>query len=160
MSRVEFGQYLDIPYNFDNYPGVVREDSDAINCISLIHRILRQEFWVNLPTGMWAREILQDESLLLRTVTDDKRVIGDIFVFGKKDPGNDPVFHLAMHTGQADETGDPLLIHTTDLNGRKSTIWPMGRFLKHPSSRYEKLYAVKRVEPVIWQTAIAPFVNA
>jgi len=157
MNGPEFTRYLGIPYRFDNYPGVIGEESREVNCISLIHKILRQEFWVNLPTGMWAREILEDEELIFRTVQEGERTfIGDIFVFGKKDPGESPVFHLAFHTGQTDSRSDPLLLHATDLNGSRSTIWPLRQFPTYP--RYERLHAVKRLNPGLFRLTIAPLI--
>ena len=110
---------------------------------------------------MWAREILADEGLYFVTARIDKTqlgraFVGDIFVFGREDPGDSPVFHLAMHTGKADERGDPLLLHTTDLNGSHSVIWPLDKFKRYP--RYEKLHAVKRLKPELFQVHIAPFI--
>lgn len=152
---VNFEKYRGIPYDFKAFPGVVDiEYAEALNCISLVHLVLWKEFWASLPTGMWASEIKTDEEFL-RTLQDDPEgiknvtpsIAGDIFIFGakdprRKDPGNTQVFHLALHTGDVDEKGDPLLLHTTDLNGGVSTIWPLREFGRF--RRYERLYAVKR----------------
>lgn len=149
MSKVEWGKYTGIPYDFKAFPGVVDlEYAEALNCISLVHLVLWKEFWASVSTGMWAKEIKDDEGLFFTTVQSNAKA-GDVFVFGakdpdlrRKDPGDSQVFHLAVHTGETSEKGDLLLLHATDLNGATSTIWPLRRFARY--QRYEKLYAVKR----------------
>lgn len=146
MARVDFERYRGIPYDFRAFPGVVDiEYAEALNCIALVHLVLRREFRAWLPTGMWAVEIKEDQEFL-KTVQEDSRA-GDIFVFGetdprRRDPGNSQVFHVTLNTGEFDKKGNPLLLHTTDLNGSSSTIWPLREFGRY--KRYERLYAVKR----------------
>lgn len=148
MLRPDLERYLGIPYDFKAFPGVVDiEYAEALNCISLVHLVLWKEFWASVSTGMWAREIKDDERLFFTTEESGLARAGDVYVFGatdpkRKDPGNTQVFHLAIHTGDMDEKNDPLLLHTTDLNGSTSTIWPLREFGKY--KRYERLYAVKR----------------
>lgn len=149
MARADFERYVGIPYDFNAFPrvGFNLEEAEALNCIGLVHLVLWKEFWAGLSTGMWALEIKADEEFL-KTVQLEETEAGDIFVFGakdprRKDPGNAQVLHLAINTGQVDKRGYPLfLLHTTDLNGSASTIWPLSRFGRY--KRYERLYAIKR----------------
>lgn len=162
----EFSRYTDIPYDFDAFPNRVNIDNaPALNCISLIHRVYKNEFEAPLPKGLWAIEILNDNGHFFMTSKDGIIRLGTVLVFAgqdpeakRRDPGNSPVYHLAMSTGQRDKKGDPLLLHTTDLNGRRSDIWPLSRFLSHPSRRWGKLYAVKELEPDLFRAHIAPFI--
>lgn len=164
--RPEFSRYTNIPYDFDAFPSKVDvNNAPALNCISLIHKVYKVEFGAPLPKGLWAIEILNDNGHFFVTDKDGIVRLGSVLVFAgqdpetkRKDPGNYPVYHLALSTGQRNETGDPLLLHTTDLNGRRSTIWPLRRFLSHPSRRWEKLYAIKELEPDLFRAHIAPFI--
>jgi len=151
MARVDFERYLGIPYEVEAFPGWIDIDNaPSLNCISLMHRVYKEEFGAKLPIGLWAKETLEDTEVIFETVQDGSLQTGDVFVFGardpelrRRDPGNSPVFHLALYTGQRNETGDPFLLHTTDLNGSSSVIWPLSKFARF--SRYEKLHAVKRL---------------
>lgn len=155
-SGPEFSGYIGIPYKFKNSPGAVSSDAIEMNCIRLIHRVYKEQFGAVLPIGMWARETLADEDVVFETVRDGSVKIGDVFVFGREIPGESPVFHLALYTGQRDANGDSLLLHTTHLNGRRSGIWPFSKFGEF--QRYEKLHAVKRLNPGHFRAHIAPLI--
>lgn len=53
-----------------------------------------------------------------------------------------PIKHAAIHTGEADEAGNPLLLHSTHVEGT-NTVWPLPKFAIY--RKYRKLYGITRL---------------
>lgn len=132
--------------------------AEGTNCIALWREIYRDMFGVQLPVGLWPKELVADEREFFQTLKPGTpNVVGDTFVFGKK---QDDLYqlHIATFTGITDDNEDPLLIHATNRGENMSTLWPLSRFLAHP--RYERIYAVKRLQEDLFTIYIKPQVQS
>ena len=136
-----FSEFLSKPYNVNHSPQIGLK-SEEPNCQLLTHQLYQARIGVQIPLGMWSKEIHDDETLIFQTVTQ-LQFEADIVIFGRRgdvDPRN---FHLAYFTGEFDQ-GEPLLIHATAYEG-KVVISPLSWFFTKP--RYEELKRIKRLQP-------------
>jgi hypothetical protein len=130
------------------------DPATGVNCQLLIHLVYQDWFGVNLPQGMWSKEIFEDTGRVFRSVVAEEEplVQGDVFVFqGQK--ANPKSYHLAVHTGQRDATSDPLLLHASREED-VVTVWPLTTFLK--DGLYRQLAAVKRLDAALYDVFVAP----
>jgi cell wall-associated NlpC family hydrolase len=146
----ELATFLDMQYVYDNAPHRVSTidaaKKDGLNCETLTHLLL-QKLGINLAPEMRAKEIYEDTKLFQPVSPEDYK-LGDIFFFGRKNENDPKRLHLAVFTGNFDQTGDPLLIHANWYD-RGVSIWPLGKFAEH--KRYEELHTVKRYDPAVNQ---------
>lgn len=152
---IDFEKYLGIPYERNAYPTLEKGNLHGANCIKLIHEIYAEEFGVQLPLGLWPKELLLDNELT-RSITDGNYVLGDMFTFGEK--GNKDLIglHLGMYTGVR-QNGDPLLIHSTNRKDNISAVWPLRRFSTWRP--YSTIYGVKRLREDLFETFIKPHIG-
>ena len=169
MSDV-LDRYVDssYTYRFTQGPGVVRTHEDAlrdgINCVSLAHLALLDLFNYELPSELQCTEMFLDRQHFTDVRDISQHRLGDLFWFGVDDAvveptafvpiyddkGNltnwkdFPIKHVAVATGRVDDSGDPLLLHSTHIEGTNS-IWPMRKFGDY--RRYRKLHG-RRALPV------------
>lgn len=159
--------YLDpaFRYSFTQGPDVVRSLEDAlqngINCISLAHLALQDLFGVQLPSRLHCAEMYLDKTRFTHVDGIEMLQRGDLVWFGIEEapiepdefvPVYDngaltnwrdfPIKHTAISTGQQNLEGDPLLLHSTHLEGT-NVVWPLGKFAKY--KRYEKLHGITRL---------------
>lgn len=151
-------------YDFWSGPGTIRSREDAlaqgINCISLTHLVLKDMFGTTLPPNLHCYELFSDRQYFT-AVQDQEAHAGDLAWFGVEHPittaeafkpcyknsllvnwSDFPIKHVAIHTGEADEQGDPLLLHTTSITGTTS-LWPLRQFRVY--RRYRKRYGTTRL---------------
>ncbi len=141
-------------YWYQGYPNRPPEELGrrGINCITLIHQIYRN-LGVSLPQGMWAKEILEDESFAFRTLEEGEDFrFGDIFVFGPV-LENPYKLHLALFIGEFGE-GEPILFHITSKNERGPTNWRLTDFQNY--GEYKRVYGVKRLVEPLFAISILP----
>lgn len=146
--KLELSSYLGLDYAYNNHPGIVRTVDAAreqgLNCETLTHFILRDHLGIKLPEEMRAMEIFEDDASFKPVPSDAAYELGDIFFFGRENEDDAKRLHLAVFTGNFDQTGDPLLIHA-NWHDRGVSIWPLGKFAEH--KRYKELHTVKRYDP-------------
>lgn len=153
----ECSQFIGIPYNFQNNPGVEGGPlANGLDCQRLVHLIYSEIFGVSLPKGMWSKEIYEDNGFLFRSIdlNEERPLLGDIFIFHRRydDPKK---YHLAIFTGMADEHTDPILIHAS-IHERRVVLWNLHEFFKE--GRYKELKVVKRLTPELFTICIGPYV--
>ncbi|HSH56032.1 MAG TPA: hypothetical protein VK983_04365 [Candidatus Limnocylindrales bacterium] len=152
-------------YRFSQGPDVVQTPEDAlrkgINCISLAHLALRDIFNYQLTSELQCAEMYLDTHTFTKvnSIADMRR--GDLVWFGVDKASiepeefipvyNDgaltnwadfPVKHATVHTGKFDREGNPLLLHSTHVEGT-NTIWPLPKFAEY--QKYRKLYGITRL---------------
>ncbi len=142
-----FESYLEsgLGYTFANGPDVIQTREDAakkgLNCIALVHLLIRDLFDVELPKNLKSWEMFKDNPYFKDVDSTFSIKMGDIFFFGKSTlpsyaPFYKPIFnedrellngsvgdmiidgrytgvHLAMYTGEDDGANDPLIIHSS-----------------------------------------------
>ncbi len=141
-------------YWYHGYPNRPSEELErrGINCIALIHQIYK-DLGVILPSGMWAKEILEDEDFAFRTLGEEESYrFGDIFVFGPA-KSNPYRLHLALFTGEFEET-EPILFHITSKNGETPTNWRLSQFQSF--WEYGRIYGIKRLADPLFKISILP----
>lgn len=136
------------PYKFDHSPGV-KPDSEATNCQQAIHLAYQTRLGITLPTGMWSKEIHDDETFIFQTVLQLKYE-GDIAIFGPTSQPDARFFHLAYYLGEGK------LLHANNIDNQVS-IWPLAKFLETP--RYAELKRVKRLQPQLFTTQVLPIIS-
>jgi hypothetical protein len=176
MSKV-FESYLNsgCVYSFANGPDVIRSREQAaqqgLNCIALMHLLIRELFDIELPDYLKGWEMYRDNPYLSKVPSMHDIKLGDMFFFGRDqlpsyavqyapqyDDKNELInraagdkligqqyagVHLAMHTGEFNSAREPMLIHTNKIEGT-IVIWPLARFLG--LEQYSTIHAIKRVQ--------------
>lgn len=84
---------------------------------------------------MLSKEIYEDTQLFTMVEETGRLKLLDVFLFGKENEQDFKKLHLAIHTGEHDELGNPLLIHANGIQKRVS-VWPLKQFLSYP--QYKK----------------------
>lgn len=161
------------PYNYKNGPEIIRDKTQALsaglNCIALMHLLIKELFEFKLPKNLRGWEMYSDNPFLIDVSLTADLKIGDILFFGKKNLpvtslkykpkydsernlineqiGNDLIgddyagVHLAMYIGEKDTNTNPLLIHTGKIDNTVS-VWPLSKFLSY--EQYAVLHKTKR----------------
>ncbi len=152
-------------YRFSQGPDVVQTTEDAlkngINCISLAHLALKDIFDYQLPSELQCAEMYLDTDRFTKVDSIAEMRRGDLVWFGIDkatiEPeeftpvyengaltnwSDFPIKHAAIHTGDADIDGNPLLLHSTHVEGT-NTIWPLPKFAVY--QKYRKLYGISRL---------------
>lgn len=167
MSR-QLDRYVDsdFVYRFMQNPDVVRSEEDArrdgINCVSLAHLALKELFEKELPEDLLCAELYADRDYFDHFDSLDNLQTGDLVWFGIENPRimpddftplyeqgrlvnwrDFPIKHVAISTGERDETGDELLLHSTYYEGT-NTIWPLSQFASY--ERYRRTYGISRLK--------------
>ncbi len=152
-------------YRFTQGPDVVqtREDAlrDGINCISLAHLALKDIFDYQLPSELQCAEMYLDKHRFTQVDGLAEMRRGDLVWFGidkaaiqpeEFEPiyeegalinwSDFPIKHATIHTGEYDIDDNPLLLHSTHVEGT-NTIWPLPKFAEY--QKYRKLYGITRL---------------
>lgn len=154
-------------YRFTHGPNIIQSKEQAlregINCVSLAHLALRELYGVVLPGVLMCSELHRDREYF-EAVPKGEMAIGDLVWFGVQNPPIEPdnfvpryendeltnwrdygVKHVAVATGEIDETGDALLLHSTNMTGT-NTVWPLRLFAEY--ARYRRIYGVTRLKDI------------
>lgn len=152
-------------YDFARGPAQVRSIEDAmqggLNCVALAHLVMRDLYGVELPPELHCAEMYLDTERFARVPATGSLGQGDLVWFGVSGAATRPedfqpqyengalvnwrsfpVKHVTVFTGEHDEAGDPLLLHTTHLTGT-NVIWPLRRFGEH--RRYQHQFGASRL---------------
>lgn len=155
--NAEIAQFIGLPYDFRSSPRIDFEGK-TVNCQSTVHLLYKSRLGIELPKGMWSKEIYEDEQLIFQTVrpSTDRLYEADILIFGPIEENDPKRFHLAYCSGQCDVQGDPLVIHANvyDLG---VSVWPLSKFPRH--KRYEELKSIKRLRSDLFESHVAPLIN-
>lgn len=141
--RRELSQFIGVPYHYTNGPMTTLEEQSmpyGLNCQFLVH-LIYQSFGIVLPTNMLSKEIFEDERLFMNVADPEDMRILDVVIFGREPEKDTRRLHLAVFTGEMDETGSPLLIHASNI-GKQVSVWPLEKFSFYP--QYKKIYTIKR----------------
>lgn len=136
------------PYRYENSPGV-DPHSEASNCQQSIHLAYLHRLGITIPSGMWSKEIHDDETFIFQTVTQLKYE-GDIAIFGPTNQSNARLFHLTYYLGEGN------LLHANIVD-KQVSVWPLAKFLQTP--RYAELKRVKRLQPHLFNTQVLPIIS-
>lgn len=148
MSKnLNLERYLGIPYKKDAYPEILERGEEVlggVNCITLVHWVVRDLFRKKLPPQLWLYEMLRNEypdyiSPLLCGETPKQ---GDVYLVGRRRDFYQQI-HAAIHTGIETNSG-PLLLHANGFSERRITTWPLSQFLN--SKRYPTIFQIMRVK--------------
>ncbi len=155
--NIEITQFIGLPYDYKSSPRIGFEGK-TVNCQSTVHLLYKSRLGIELPKGMWSKEIYEDEQLIFKTVKSpiDRLYEADILIFGQFNECDPRRFHLTYYSGQCNGQGDPLIVHANvyDLG---VSVWPLSKFPLH--KRYEELKSVKRVRTELFKSHIAPLLN-
>lgn len=160
-------------YNYRNGPNVISSQEqalkDGINCIGLMHLLIRELFGIRLPQNLRVLEIYNDNPYFKTIDKLEDIQMGDIIFLGRKqlpeyiflykpqydkeknlineEEGRAAIgekyagYHTVMHTGDKDKNGNPLVI---DIERIVDTVkvWSLNELMEE--ERYEVLYKIKR----------------
>jgi hypothetical protein len=172
-------QFLDpaYRYRFTQGPDMVRNRDDAlrngINCVSLAHLAIEELTGQQLPDGLHCYEMFGDTE---HTETVDPAMDlqpYDLIWFGLQESDgwanefvprydangaltnwrDNPLRHIGIHTGDIDESGDPLILHASP-HEETNVVWPLREFAEH--SRYRQIHRVARLHIVRNTLQLAP----
>jgi len=164
----------DFKYNFEKGPNVVTSESQAIkegiNCIGLMHLLLKQLFNVNIPGNLRVLEIFNQNPYFETLKSLDGLKTGDILFLGRKDlpeyiskykpkyneqgelvnekEGEDIIgnkyagYHTAMFTGEKTADNQPLVVDIQKATD-KIKLWNLKELMK--DEKYQVLYKIKRL---------------
>ncbi len=159
-------------YNFEQGPNRVSSEVDArlygINCVTLAHLAIRRLFDRELPSNLHCYEMATDEDYLETIESPELMERGDLIWFGYANPPqsiedfapiydsegyllnwrDSPIKHVAMYTGEQQQDGDFLMLHSTHIEGT-NTVWPLSLFAKY--KRYERIYRIGRFKTEVEQ---------
>ncbi len=161
-------------YSFQNGPNIITSEDQAsklgINCIGLMHLLIKRLFGITLPQNLRVIEIY-NENPYFRTVGKEEELrIGDIVFLGRKqlpeyihlykpqydeqknlineDEGETMIgdkhagYHTVMYTGGKDKDGEQLFIDIEKATGEVK-IWTLKELMAN--EKYEVLYRIKRL---------------
>lgn len=155
----------DFVYRFSHGPQVVATEQAAraagINCVSLAHLALRDLYGQRLPSDLLCTEMWFDREYFRPLEDGEQPQLGDLNWFGVRKPkvvptdfvpsyeGSElvnwrdfPINHVAIHLGETDDQGDPLLLHASQETGTTS-VWPSRQFGEY--RRYARSYGASRL---------------
>lgn len=171
-----FQTFLDAgyKYNFRNGPNIITSEEQAmkegVNCIGLMHLLIKRLFNVSLPQNLRVLEIYND-NLYFKTVDKaDELQTGDILFLGREQlpdyinlykpiydenknlinekEGSDIIgdkhagYHTVMYTGVKDEKATPLVIDIESTTN-EVRVWTLKELMDN--EKYRVLYKVKRL---------------
>ena len=90
---------------------------------------------------MLSKEIFEDTELFENVDGLEQLKMLDLFVFGRQNEHNFRRLHLAVFTGEINESGSPLLVHANGIE-KQVSVWALENFFLYP--RYQRIYAIKR----------------
>lgn len=174
-----FQSFLDKGYRYEykNGPDIVTNEEQALyeglNCITLIHLLIKKLFDITLPSHIRIVEIYKENPYFHTIQSIDELKIADVIFLGKKDLPEHlaqyvPRFdvhknllneeegkqiigdkfaghHIAMYIGEQDSSNDPLFIHIGSID-KTVSIWPLQKFLSR--EKYSVLYRIKRLNTI------------
>lgn len=161
-------------YNYQNGPNVITSEEQAlregVNCIGLMHLLLKSLFNITLPLNLRVLEIYNDNPYFKTVNSLEDIKTGDILFLGRKDlpeyiglykphfdeqknlvnedEGKEIVgdkhagYHTVMFTGEKDDIGKPLVIDIQKATNNIK-VWRLNELMAN--EKYEKLYKIKRV---------------
>lgn len=142
----EIQKYIGIPYKRENGPQKVTDRTtvftEGLNCQLLTHEAVEILTGVRIPVDQLSKEMYENNKLFPHV--DDQLQAGDIMLFGKEKEDNFKKLHVTVYTGEINEDGQPLLVHSNGID-RQVSIWPLSQFEKY--KQYKVLYATKRYNP-------------
>lgn len=146
MALDRYQHLVGIPYELGNGPEVVVAGKSlhdvGTNCQALFHAVLALH-GKTLPVTMRSKELFEDTTYFETIVQGHFRLHElDTVLFGSQRLTDPRKLHIAVHVGEHDEQGQPLLIHATRVES-KVTIWPFVQFSLY--QQYKRIYAVKRL---------------
>lgn len=149
--------FVGLPYEKSNGPFLLHNENfdpkEGVNCQLLIHLLYRERLGIELPIGMWSKEIYEDNMFFESINKTISLREADIFVFTSEDNKSDPTkYHLTYFTGIIEDE-QPLLIHANFLG--TSEIWPFERFIR--LKRYRELVAIKRLKNELFSKSRSAF---
>ncbi|MBI4033109.1 MAG: hypothetical protein HY377_01130 [Candidatus Blackburnbacteria bacterium] len=170
-----FNQFLNkgFKYNFQNGPDVITSEEQAleqgVNCIGLMHLLLKALFDVKLPRNLRVLEIYNENPYFKTIASIDNLEMGDILFLGKRElsdyisqyipqydenkqltnenEGSTIIgdkhagYHTVMYVGEKDSEGFPLVIDIEKITDAVK-VHSLERLMENP--RYEVLYKIKR----------------
>lgn len=153
----EIYKLMGMPYEFKSSPRIDFEGKSA-NCQRAVHLLYKARPGMELPKGMWSKEIYEDEKMIFETVDPgtDRLFEADILIFGPKGKVDPKNYHLTYYSGQTDESGDPLIAHANSYDLAFS-VWPLSKFFQY--ERYGELKRIKRVRPDLFKVYIMPLIH-
>lgn len=153
----EINNLIGLPYEFKSSPRVDFEGK-SVNCQRAVHLLYKARPGIELPKGMWSREIFEDERIIFETVDSGTNRLfeADILIFGPTGKMNPKNYHLTYYSGQTNESGDPLIIHA-NIYDLAISVWPLSKFFQH--ERYAELKRIKRVRSDLFKIYITPLIH-
>jgi len=155
----ELSRYIGTPYDYASSP-IVGQESSRVNCQKLIHLLYKDRFGISLPTGLWSKEIYDDNAFFRNIAFRERFVEGDILIFGPRNPQStnpDPrQYHLTFFTGEVNQSQDPVLIHASSYHGGTVTTNGLKTFFNTP--QHASLKRVKRLQPHLFKTHVLPVI--
>lgn len=161
-------RYIDpaFVYRYTHGPRMVLSKEEAmlrgINCVSLVHLVLKDLFDYQLPPDLDCYELYNDQEHMSPVADVERMQAGDLVWFGRQNPAVEPedfrpvyqngqllnwsefpVRHVAIYTGEYSD--DHLLLHSTYIEGT-NVVWPLFRFANY--ARYRKMYGISRLRNV------------
>lgn len=175
--RAIFRSYIDkrFRYVFLNGPDAVTTRtqalSEGLNCITLVHLLLKDLFDVSLPANLKGWEMFCDNPYMDNVDSLTEMKMGDVVFFGRRElpdyaiafspsydengnmrnekEGNAIIqnryvgVHLTMYTGQKDIQGCPIFIHANKIDNTIS-IWSLVQFMAN--EKYTTVHGIKRAK--------------
>lgn len=159
------------PSIFDHNPELNREPTteeafrEGVNCQALVHAVYRDIFGFSIPTNIMSKEMYEGDSetpLFVPVDTaGDSYLMGDIFIFGRRNTTDMRKLHVAVNTGNKNEEGELMILHATKPIGENDSgiyIWPFPHFLE--TGRYEELYGIRRLTAEFHGQYVQPVINS
>ncbi|MFA6572488.1 MAG: hypothetical protein WCT77_14765 [Bacteroidota bacterium] len=171
-----FQSFLDASYryNYQNGPNVITSEGQAlkegINCIGLMHLLVKRLFNISLPQNLRVLEIYNDNPYFKTVSETDELQMGDVLFLGREqlpdyinlykprydegknlineDEGKNIIgdkhagYHTVMYTGERDENSTPLVIDI-EKAADNVRIWILKELMKN--EKYKVLYRIKRI---------------
>lgn len=154
--------YVGIPYLRTMTPHVLLDpafdrEKGPINCQTFVHLYYKSEFGVNLPAGMWSKEMFEDLGEFFRPVNNDEEYVkGDVFFWGVENTDVIDLHVAVLH--QTGMTPDEIVFRHANKKDEMVSDWTMREMMNF--EKYQILYGVRRLIPDYFDPHVAPFVNA
>lgn len=161
-------------YNFQNGPNIITSEEQAleqgINCIGLMHLLIKRLFGITLPQNLRVLEIYNDNPYFKTVDKEEELQIGDIVFLGRKqlpeyihlykpqydkqknlineDDGRTIIgdkhagYHTVMYAGEKDKDGRQLFIDIEKATDEVK-VWTLQELMAN--EKYEVLYRIKRL---------------
>lgn len=146
----EIAALLNYKYNRENGPLTPLEtaEKDGINCQWAVHEFYRKKFGIELPKGLWSKELLEDNREFFINLNGKPLVMGDVLMVSRRPNAKPEKLHLGIYLGEGDQ-----IIHANSFDGRVS-VWPMTEF----SNKYPIRWVTKRLKPELFNVLIKPHI--